>query len=195
MVIKYENNKIYVQSDYCSSFIKGARKLNGKWEDPYWVFDNDDKEYLKKLCIEVYGEFDIPVEKVNITLDMDKLIELTKDKIYDDDNSSFELFGRNIVKRFSRDSDVKLHDSVLIIQGGFPGRGGSGKYPRLNINPNTILKIKNVAKFQADEFKELYPDVIKILKTQYNIEDLKAEKEKLLNRISEIDNILKANCD
>lgn len=185
MEIVEKNKKIYVESDYNTRFISGARKLHGKWERPYWVFDSEDKKYVYELLEKVYGESITPKAKVKVHIDLDKLEEAGG---YSSRDDNFEEFGRVICERRGRDQDVKLHPSVIIVSGGFRGSGGSRNYPELNSHfENTILEVKNVVLDQAEKMVERYPSAIRIVsENEVLLQQWEAEKETLLKRLEEV---------
>lgn len=183
MRIYSEENKLYVESDYSAKFVREAKKLNGKWTGRAWVFDANDEEMVRDVLLKVYGEDGkTAVETVNVEVAIDDIAG------YD----SIELFGRVLAKRFSRDSNVKLHDSVIVKEGGFPSSGGSVKNPALKHSENTVLLVKNVPVVLAEEGVKKYPDAIKIVTDKKVDKDaLLKEKESLLKRLAEIEELLK----
>ena len=184
MNIEKVENKIKVESEFNNEFVKGARKLHGKWNGKSWEFDVENEDLVRKLLLECYGEDGTETqEKVTVRLNLDKLDCENERKI--------ELFGRVIAIRFNRDSRVKIHDSVVIETGGFPSSGGSNKYPELCQYNGTVLRIKNVVLSQAEAFIAEHSDALEIIKKEkVNLEDLIKEKEILLARLDEIEAIL-----
>lgn len=56
MKVAVENETIKVNSPYNKSFVAGAKQIQGKWNAPCWVFPEENKEAVKALLIECYGE-------------------------------------------------------------------------------------------------------------------------------------------
>ena len=185
MNVYIKDNKMYVVSDYSAEFVKEARKLNGKWSGGAWLFDANDEEMVRDVLLKVYGEDGkTAVETVNV--------EVTIDDIAGRD--SIELFGRVLAKRFNRDGNVTLHDSVVVKKGGFPDHGGSRSNPALNYSDNTVLLVKNVPLTLVQKELENYPNSIKIVSEKKVDKDaLLKEKELLLQRLDEIEELLKYN--
>ena len=183
MNVYIKDDKMYVVSDYSTEFVKEARRLNGKWSGGAWAFDAQDEEMVRDVLLRVYGEDGkTAVETVNVEVTIDDIAG------YD----SIELFGRVLAKRFSRDSNVKLHDSVIVKEGGFPSSGGSVKNPALKHSENTVLLVKNVPVVLAEEGVKNYPNSIKIVSDKKVDKDaLLKEKESLLKRLAEIEELLK----
>ena len=71
MEILREDGKIKVQSGYDRRFVKKAHELNGKWEKPFWNFDEKHEEILNEILISIYGEGLEPVETTEIEIDLD----------------------------------------------------------------------------------------------------------------------------
>lgn len=186
MKIKIENTKIYVNSEYNKAFISKARYLQGEWESPYWVFPEDNREEVKELLLDTYGEADIleDEEQQKVTVEID--LEIYKDK--KGARSELRLDNILLASRQYRDSYVKLADNVMVIQGGFKDSGGSRANPALCPEDNTILRIKNVPLSVYEKVKD--EDGIRLV-SEIDVTALKAEKERLLARIAEIDNMLK----
>ncbi len=185
MKIKIENTKIYVNSEYNKAFISKARYLQGKWESPYWVFPEDNREEVKELLLDTYGEADIleDEEQQKVT------VEINIETYTDTKGARNELRLDNILlaSRMSRDSYVKLADNVMVVNGGFKDSGGSRINPALNPEDNTILRVKNIPLSIYEKVKNR--DGIRLV-TEIDRKALTEEKERLLARIAEIDNML-----
>ena len=101
MKINYQNGRMMVYSDYSAEFVKGAKRLNGKWNGEAWVFDERDKGRVNDLLLNVYGENENQKdETVDVQVDLDSFGEIEKD---------LELFGRVLAIRFrisSRETSV-----------------------------------------------------------------------------------------
>ena len=183
MRIYSEENKLYVESDYSAKFVREAKKLNGKWTGRAWRFDVRDEQLVRDVLINVYGtDGEKSVETVNVEVDV----------MAAPGDDSIELFGRVLCKRFSRDSQVRLHDSVIVSKGEFHSRGGSAKYPVLTFDEGTTLLVKDVPVSLVEKEMEKYPDAIKIVSDKKVDKDaLLKEKESLLKRLAEIEELLK----
>ena len=107
------------------------------------------------------------------------------------------MFSRTLVMRKYRDSAPLLDKIVVLIKGGFSDSGGSRNNPSLNFYDNTILQIDDVPEHLYIRILEEYNlknnnDIIYTIKNNKDnyIDELVKEKEKLLKRLSEIDDIL-----
>lgn len=182
--VEIKDNKLLVVSDYSHEFVKKAKRLNGKWNSNAWVFNPEDEKLVRKALIEIYGTDGNSLDKVvNVKLNLDE---------FDCKNErGLELFGRSIIYRFGRDKDVKMHSTVIILEGGFPNSGGSMKYPELRNEPGTVLEIKEVPLTLVEKAIEEYGSGVEIIEEEeVNVDELIKEKNRLLKRISEIDSII-----
>lgn len=176
MQIERTDGKIKVKSEYNKDFITKAHELNGKWESPYWVFEEKVNEELEESLIEIYGEGFDDIEKVTIKISLD-----------DYENPGENFFGQlikfrtlTLVRRIHRDDPVILSPNTWVVKGKFDKSGGSNKYPEVTWEPGTIINAEVPLKFTTELPKgvTLLDDTIK--------EKLLNEKEKLMNRINEI---------
>lgn len=135
MTIKIRNDggKVSVHSPYHPDFVTAARKLNGKWNSPYWNFDSRDEQRVREACFKVYGTDGGEVETVDIRM------QVTRSS----DNPLF-AYGRMIVERRGRDTRVNLGDGVVILDGDFPRSCGSTKYPSLTNGEPVTVEVRDV---------------------------------------------------
>jgi len=185
MKIKIENGIIYVNSDYNKAFISGARMIQGKWCSPYWTFPEENREEVRDLLLETYGEADIlddnEMQRVTVEIDLD----VYKDTI--GESNELRLDNILVASRMSRDSYVKLADNVMLVTGGFESSGGSRQHPCVNPQKGTVLKVKNIPLRLYEKIKEM--DGVRLV-SEIDKDALVKEKEKLLARLEEIENLL-----
>lgn len=131
--IKNDGGKVSVLSPYHPDFVAAARRLNGKWNSPYWNFDIRDEQRVRDACLRVYGTDGSKVETVDIKM------EVTQSS-----NNPLFAYGRMVVERRGRDSRVSLGDGVVILEGNFPSSCGSSKYPALTNGEPVVLEIRDV---------------------------------------------------
>lgn len=184
MEVKIEDGKIYVASDYNEDFIKGAKRINGKWDKPYWVFPEKNKDLLDKLLIQIYGECS---DGETVTL----IVDLPKCKAARTSDRNLYLDVKNIATRFGRDKDVYFDSNVTILEGKFSDRGGSVNHPEVTWDDDKplVLRIEDFPKVIYDRIED--KTGITLLDTKIDFEKLKRERKELLKRIAEIDEILK----
>lgn len=177
--IKTIEGKTTLKSPYNPELPPKARKIGGKFAYGLWHFDARDEQRVRDIAIEVYGTTGTPSETKTVRINMDD---------YDGDEQELWLFGRCVARRPGRDYSVKLGDGVIVTEGGFGGRGGSVKNPRLDPREGTVLEIRDVPA-QHPELTE-YADRIEVIDEAIDIDALTDERERLLARIAEIDAML-----
>lgn len=135
-IVDTGEKRIHVYSEYNSEFVKEARKLNGRFlgGKKAWSFDYRDKERVMEVLRDVYG--DDGHTKMNT---VDVLVFLDKVPLY----QSLEMFGRQILHTWGRDSKVIYGTGVTVKQGSV-NSGGSRKHPSLSADKNTILLVRDV---------------------------------------------------
>ena len=185
MKVVNEDGSIKVQSDYQKEFVSKAKLIEGKWKAPYWVFPEENEEQVKALLMEIYAEDGTPQDTVDVMVNISAL----------EDDDVLSLCGRILCSRRYRDGAVKLGSGVMLMQGGFPARGGSSKYPRVAPEEGTVLKVKNVPMSVYERIKEM-PNVTLAddseNKKALHKKRLLEEKEMLLHRLAEINDKLEA---
>lgn len=186
-VEKTEKN-IKVYSKYHKDLPSRARRLGGKWSGSCWVFDIRDQDKIKDLYLDIYGEFgeETPAEYVTVRYYLTNDIERRRESIF--------ICGRLIARAFGRDSGAQLGDNILL-NDCYATSGGSVKnwYTEIHTNgENPYIEIKDVPKIKAEScIENKYEDEhIEIVDFHIDKEKLQKEKEALLKRIAEIDEIL-----
>lgn len=183
MKIIKDNGLIKVMSDYNKEFIRKAHEISGRWEMPYWVFDEKNEAVLRNILMEIYGEDGTPQKEVTVDIDLDKYYHSD----YKSNNDEAIFHGKSLCYRPGRDSCVRMQNDAIVVAGGFPHRGGSVKYPCLNWNDGTVIRVTvPETVYLAEKDKDgvtLYESADKAQK----VKALEDEKERLTARIAEID--------
>jgi len=132
--IDIEGKKIKVTSPYHPDFPKSAAQIGGRWNGRQWIFDSRDETRVRDLCFKIYGTDGRPVPLVTV-----------RHQITSEEARESELYigGRCVVKRWNRDSAPRLGVGVIVVEGQFPARGGSRKYPLLQ-GEGVILEIRDI---------------------------------------------------
>lgn len=178
-----ENKKLKVFSPYNSGLPREAREIGGKWDGEAWVFDIRNEEMVKDLYMDVYGQYDKPVDLVSIKLTAERDVWADRDSIY--------FAGRKIVSAWGRDTGAKTGDGVAL-QKGVINSGGSMKNWTTELDKGSVLIIHDVPASLVEPYIE-NPEKdgdfkVEILgpvtKTK---EDLLTEKKALEKRLSEIE--------
>lgn len=135
-VYKTKDGRVALSSPYHPSLPAKAKALGGKWyADPgIWAFDARDEERVRDLAREVYGTDGEEVPTVTVRY------RLSGDDYY---RRSLFKFGRELATRSYRDSDVRLGEGVIVVEGKFDSSGGSRRNPRLS-GDKVILEVRDV---------------------------------------------------
>lgn len=109
------------------------------------------------------------------------------------------MFDKTIAIAYSKNSGAKLGDDVALIKGSIYS-GGSVKNWNTEIDRDTVINLYNVPVTIYEKEKNFYnaEEVeIEVIEDDnengLNMDKLKEEKEKLLKRIAEIDELLLSN--
>lgn len=174
---------IKVFCPYSKSFVDFAHMRNAKWSDQHkcWIFDIRDEFAVRSTLIDIYGTDDYAsCEKVDVRINLDG---------FNTNVTRVFLLGRELAVRRYWDAPVYLGEKVAIIQGGFEKEPKSRRYRTCDALPGTVLEVRDVPRIIAERTAIKDPDHVKIL-GGINKEALMAEREKLLQRITEIDKLL-----
>lgn len=175
---------IAVSSPVNPDFVKGAKRLGGKWsgDTKAWLFDVRDRGRVEDLLATCYGYSAAAsgeLATVRIVLDEDNAGDK---EVY--------FAGRSICSRRYRDVPVKTADNVVVIDGEFPASAGSMRYPAVIRGSRTVtIEVRDVPVEALAAEKELRFERIDA-DTQAQREALIAERERLIARLAEIDEAL-----
>lgn len=186
MKVIRDENQVLVQSPYNPDLPSRAKNLGGKWQpsDKAWAFDIRDEERVAELYRSIYGEWDsngaIPdavTAKVTVLAD------------YGEYHQGLFFAGRQLARATGRDSGAKLGPGVIVLKGNFDS-GGSAKNWSTRVLKGTVFEIRDAPLCKVkEEMKNTDLYKIEIL-GDVDKAALMAEKEKLMARIAEIDELL-----
>lgn len=186
MKIKIEDGTAKVFTPYNPEFVRriktvGKAKWNGS--EKCWQVSELAVEAVREIMMEVYGETDIPDcgEKISVRV---KFV-----KEHDAFREAFTLFGKTIASAFGRDSGARTGDEAIFVQGA-PRSGGSMKNWLTIIPKDCIVELHNVPKALVEANDDDGIE-IQILENKIDRTALLAEKENLLKRLAEIEELLK----
>lgn len=138
---------IVVSTPYHPQFPAKARAIGGKWDALRltWTFDLRDEERVRALCVAVYGTDGATVELVTLRY-----------RVTPENDSARSLYvaGREVAHRGDRDAAVRLGEGVVLIEGSFPGSGGSRNNPLIIATGNSsrpLLEIRDVPRTLAEQ--------------------------------------------
>lgn len=171
-----------VTSPFNREFISFARMRGGKWSDAQkvWMFDPRDEFAVRSALIDIFGTDDYEsCSKVNVRIKLDSF----------NIDDEFVLFGRQLLRRRYSARRVEVDDGVVVINGGFPEEGGSRRHPKIEPEKGTIIEVRDVPRDIAVRTWAEHKDSIELLGS-IDIESLREEKDALLKRIEQIDEMI-----
>lgn len=145
-------DKLIVQTPYHPDFPKRARELGGNWNgvQRLWFFDVRDEVRVRDLVKECYGTDGTPSVVVTVRSEI-KHVAAGEQQLF--------LYGREVARRWDRDSRVRLGEGCVVVAGEFGESGGSRNHPRLGDCTGVVLEIRDVplAAAIADTCSETCP--------------------------------------
>ena len=185
MKIINKNGILYVYTPYNPDFVKKIRRIGrAEWDSSKrcWCVPEEFLEVVRKIMEEVYGYSDI-TENETVSL------EVTFNSEASEWTSDVVLFGKVIAHASHRDSGARVGDDVAFESGGV-NSGGSAKYWKSIVEKGSVVVLSNVNKKIYERSKVPYDVTVKVIEKRVNKQQLLSEKERLLKRIEEIDNML-----
>lgn len=181
MISDTDFGTISVHTPFNPDFVKGAKRLGGKWsgDTKAWLFDARDRGRVENLLATCYGYSAAAsgeVATVRIVLN-------------EDNAGGKEVYfaGRSICSRRYRDTPVKTADNVVIIDGEFPASAGSMRNPAVISGGRTVtIEVRDVPVEALAAEKELRWERVDV-EAQARRDALVAERERLIARLAEID--------
>lgn len=191
MKIEVANGRAYVYTPYNPDFANAIKVIGGKkWEtvERCWSVPETAVSAVRAIMEDVYGYSD-QVPNDTISLKVTFLIDASSIC------SDVVLFGKVMTHASGRDSGARVGDDVAYIRGG-ASSGGSTKNWCSIVEEGSIAILSNVNK-SIYEKAEAEPD-IKVEVVDDNTDGdgkqkLLEEKDRLLKRIAEIDELLGSN--
>lgn len=179
-----EGPRISVISPFSPEMPPKARELGGRWDRQRsaWIFDARDRERVAELLRSIYG--------TDGTQDTAAATVTVRVRLYDyEDGKTARFAGRRIAERPSRDADVRLSKGVVLVEGYLPGRGGSVANPRIDAPKDVVVEIRDLPHGALSVEDE---DSYEIVDQAVDTTALRAERARLLARLTEIDAALAA---
>jgi hypothetical protein len=192
MRITETTTQLKIESDYHPDLPKRARNLGGDWDGAYWVFDIRDKNRVEKMYRTIYGYFgDLEsITTVNVQLIASNDCTESRKGIF--------FAGRCIAAASGRDSGARLGEGV-IIENGEADSGGSAKNWITRITEDAIIEIKDVPLSKVQQAikkgNRKWAEIKIISEPDFNIFELEKERELIMARLVEIDEILAAHAE
>jgi hypothetical protein len=181
-VIK-SGSELFVDTPYNSRFVKAAKDMGGKWNGGNWKFDARDEQRVRELCMATYGSDGVTSDLVTLRITLGP-----GDGEY---AGPVELHGRTIARALGRDSGAKLGDGVVLLEGGFSS-GGSVKNWRTTVKEGTTVLVRDFPRIPAEALVADGDRTAQIEQEAPVVDHtaLREERERLVNRLAEIDAVL-----
>jgi hypothetical protein len=180
------NGKIAVDTPYNPSFVSKIKKAGGKWNasNRTWEVDERSVDTVRSIMREVYGQDDLPQELVTVKVTIG-------DKSIDEWRAPVVLFGRTIASARGRDSGARPGEGVCFEKGGCDS-GGSMKNWYTIVRAGSEITIYDVPRLAVEQkigWDEAY-GTFEVIENGDPLAALRAEKEALLKRLAEIEELL-----
>lgn len=182
--VRNENGRIYVKCEYNAVFVSKVKLIGGKWhaEKKEWSVNDSKKEALDIILFDIFGFREgLPLQVVQVEYVADDFEVRCEDIC---------IGGLIMASRKRRDGEVSLFYNTYVVEGGFPERGGSSKYPAPDPEEGTILR-SVIPITVYDKLTEEEKSKLKVIVSKSDKEELLKEKEMLLKRLGEIEQLLK----
>lgn len=179
MDIRFEHQDgiIYLKAPFNREANQDYKDIGGKWnpDKRMWGFESRDLNKVRKVLVEHFGYDDRVVETVDARVVLNG--DFHESEVY--------MFGRRILARTERDSDVLLGRGVILDKGYFARSGGSVKRPAVGVVEDVVLGIWDIPISHPD----LEEEGVTIIERNEpsDMDKLRYEKSKLLSRLAEID--------
>lgn len=176
----------YLSTPYNVDFITAIKQVRGaRWskERQAWVISAKVVDQAREIMRRIYGADDRPSSEpmVNVRLVFEKTVSKTCEPI--------TIFGKTISKAWGRDSGARAGDDVVFVSGS-PESGGSIKRWASVVGAESVVVLHNVP--QAALQMPVPDGVTFTIESQSpNRNALEKEREQLLKRLAEIDELLK----
>ncbi len=180
------NGKLAVDTPYNPNFVSKIKKAGGRWNpgNRTWEIDERSINTVRAIMREVYGQDDLPQELVTVKVTIG-------DKNLEEWRAPVVLFGRTIASARGRDSGARPGEGVCFEKGGCDS-GGSMKNWYTIVRAGSEITIYDVPRLAVEQkigWKDEY-GTFEVIENGDPLAALRAEKEALLKRLAEIEELL-----
>ena len=171
---------------YNADFVSAIKRIGGAhWErdSRTWSIPVEAIDQAREIMRKVYGEDDRPSAEPSVS------VRLTFSEEVTEWHAPVTIMGKTVASAWGRDSGARVGDDVAFVQGR-PESGGSVKNWRSIVPAGCVVVLHNVP--QAALQMELPDGVTAEVMQPATIDRtaLEAERERLLARLAEIDQLL-----
>lgn len=189
--VEIKDDQAYLTTPYNPTYVQRIKQIGARWDtsSKQWRINAQSIDVARKIMREVYGEDDQQQgEKVTVIATFREEQSALC--------SAYYLLGKPIARAYGRDSGAQVGLDAAFTAGA-PRSGGSVKNWRTVIPAGSVVEIYNVPRSFAEQEIERNESEnseisLKIKNASGKIDRvaLSAERERLLLRIAEIDNLL-----
>lgn len=184
---------IKLQSPYHPNLPARAKALGGRFngEDKSWYFDPRDEERVRTLVRKIFGT-DGSSEATDLVT-----LRVSFPAGWREDRDGVFVAGRCIARAFGRDSGARLGEGVILLAGSIDSGGSRARW-KTAVAAGSVFEVRDVPRAAAEaavaaQSSSIQVEIIEAASTTApaaDVEALRAERERLLARIAEIDAIL-----
>lgn len=178
---------ISVTAPYDKAFVREARKVGGRWnrDAKAWRFDSRNRASVEAALGRCYGWAPGGAQTG------DFYVTLTS---WNAGEREVRIMGRAVARRWRRDADVTLGEGAAVVSGDFTGRGGSVSHPAIIDGGGDVTLVVHDLPTAVMANEQLVADyeISPVPPAEADLTALRAEREKLLRRVAEIDALLAA---
>lgn len=182
--VKINGDTAFLRTPYNAGFISAVKQIGGAhWTGTSWEIPANMLDNARSMMMRHYGETDLSAgEKINVRVKfVDECTVLC---------GPVTTLGRTLARATGRDSGAHVGEGVVLVSGHI-GSCGSIKNWRSSVAKGTIFELKDVPRSLYDSGYDMYDEDEVIYEVVEETTDRKAaleeERQKLLNRIAEID--------
>ena len=153
---------INVKAPYHANFVSAARKIEGRWDKPFWKFPIQSEAAVRKLCAKFFGLAE------NGMVDL-ATVEITYPAIRAFGRRLSE-FGKDVATCEGKHLGVQMSYDVDILEGAFQS-GGSHKYWHVETTGHTKIHMHKIPRHLAEDAVKKDPARYRIIDAMEVIEN------------------------
>lgn len=182
--IEQTNNGASVYTPYNPDFVTRVKALGGRWDATHkaWTISLDRIEEVRVAMRAIYGRDDVePADLRIVTL---RAVDEAREP------KEVTAFGRTIARAYSRDSGARPGDGAHFLE-GFPKSGGSRAHWDCIIPEGCVIRVDDVPAALLEDLPR-WAEIVSNIPAAVDVDALRQERDRLMARIQEIDQILAA---
>lgn len=115
ITLEIVDDKVKVVTPYHEAFVKKCRNFRGSFKNGAWWFDDSIVDYVREEMLKHFGTTgETPYENCIL-----KITDYSDSEM----NGPVTLFGRTIARANGRDSEARLGDGIIFLEGTFRAGG------------------------------------------------------------------------